>query len=83
MVSASQRLTQHAQLYRRDHFDGVDVDAFVSMYLDGRVDIVTSLGAFGEMEVSEAASQKIVRNEQQQYEVIITIFYIAGRKFKE
>ena len=53
------------------------------MNLDGRADIITSLGAFGEMDVSEAASQKIVKNEQQQYEVIITIFYIAGRKFKE
>jgi len=53
------------------------------MYLDGRADIITSLGAFGEMEVSEAAGQKIVKNEQQQYEVIITIFYIARRKFKE
>ena len=49
------------------------MDAFVTINLDGRADIVTFLGAFDEMDVSEAASQKIVKNEQQQYEAIITI----------
>ena len=42
MLSASQRLTEHAQLHRRPvltHgvFD-VDVDTFVTMNLDGRAD---------------------------------------------